>query len=183
MKQLTDFSEQFKANSRTTFSMFLFYIGIALWIGSLVFFGFGVASVLFSSISSRDVAGAVNRAILSRLTIVEFVGGGIILGGLLLRNQQEKGFVWKLPIVIIGIMLTLLIVYSMVIGSQMSSLVSTISSFDNPKAQDVELIAGFTSLHHLYSFLVKINLLLGFVLFVWQTLLYSMPSTKSLSES
>jgi len=183
MKQFTDFSEQFKSNSRITFSMLLFYLGIALWLGGLIFFGFGVAGTLFSSIPSRDIAGAVNRAILSRLIIVEYVGGIGILGGILLLNQKEKGFIWKFPIVIIGIMLTLLVVYSLIIGSQMNSMVSTIGSFDHPLSQDVELIAGFTSLHRFYSLFVKLNLRLGFVLFVCQTLLYSMLNTKNSVKS
>ena len=178
MKQLTEFGERFMANRMLTSSMLLFYFGVALWLGGLMFFGFGVAGTLFTSLPSRDIAGAVNRAILSRLTILEYLGGCFIIGGLLIHNRKEKGIVWKLPFIMIGIMLTLLVVYSIIIGSQMNTLVSDISSFDHPQEQDKDLIAGFTSLHHLYSSLVKLNLFLGFVLFVWQTLLYSLPNGK-----
>ncbi len=178
MKQLTEFGERFMANRMLTYSMLLFYMGIALWVGSLIFFGFGVAGTLFTSLPSRDIAGALNRAILSRLTILEFVGGGFIAGGILLHNRKEKGIAWKFPFIIIGIMLTLLVVYSLIIGSQMNSLIAAISSFDHPQPNDRESIAGFTSLHHLCSTLVKLNLMLGFILFVWQTLLYSLPDGK-----
>ncbi|MBI3258469.1 MAG: DUF4149 domain-containing protein [Ignavibacteriae bacterium] len=178
MKQLTEFRTLFMANRMLTGSMLLFYLGIALWLGGLIFFGFGVASTLFSTLPSRDIAGTVNRIILSRLTILEYVGGCFIIGALLLHNRQEKGFVWKLPFIIIGVMVTLLVVYSLIIGSQMNSLVLSISSFDHPHPKDQDSIAGFTSLHHLYSSLVKLNLGLGFILFIWQTLLYSLPNGK-----
>jgi hypothetical protein len=183
MKQLTEFRERFMENRNLTYSMLLFYMGIALWLGGLIFFGFGVASVLFSSLPSRDIAGAVNRAILSRLTILEYIGGGFIFAGIFIRNKREKGVAWKFPFVVIGVMLTLLVVYSLIIGSQMNSLVASISSFDRPQPQDQDFIAGFGSLHHLYSLLVKLNLMLGFLLFVWQTLLYSLPNDKKLTQS
>lgn len=172
-----DILNTFSSSLRTTqfLAMLLVYGALMLWLGSLVFFGFGVASTVFTHIPSRDLAGTVNGVILSKLTIIEFVAAVLLLGGLLLYNLK-LGKLWaKIPIGIAGVMLVLSFVYGIVIRSSMDDVKASIGSFDNPTQQNVELKAEFDGYHKLYSRLVGINMGLGLVVFIWQTLLFVYP--------
>lgn len=172
-----DTPNTFPSSLRRTqfFSMLLVYGALMLWLGSLVFFGFGVASTVFTHIPSRDLAGTVNGVILGKLTIIELVAGALLLSGLLLYNLK-LGKLWaKIPIGIAGVMLVLSFVYGIVIRSSMDDVKAALGSFDSPTEQNVELRAEFNSYHKLYSRLVGINLGLGLVTFLWQTLLFVYP--------
>src|SRR5690606_9055496 len=95
--------------------------------------------------------------------------------------------IWaKIPIGIAGVMLVIAFVYGVVIRSSLDDVKSRIGSFDNPSPQELELKAEFDGYHKLYSRLVGINMGLGFILFVWQTLIFAFPdrfvSTSSRSD-
>ncbi len=155
-------------------AMLLVYTGLMLWLGGLVFFGFGVAGTIFKHLSSRDLAGDLNGIILGRLNAIEFVAALLLAGGLMLYNIKLN--VWaKIPIVIAGVMLVIALIYGVVIRSSLDDVKSRIGSFDNPSPQELELKAEFDGYHKLYSRLVGINMGLGFILFVWQTLIFAFP--------
>lgn len=155
-------------------AMLLIYTGLILWLGGLAFFGFGVAGTVFKHLSSRDLAGDLNGIILGRLNIIEFVSAVFVVGGLLLYNVRLNTWA-KIPVGIAGVMLVLAFVYGIVIRSSIDDVKSRIGSFDNPAPQELELKAEFDGYHKLYSRLVGMNMGLGLVIFVWQTLIFAFP--------
>lgn len=165
-------------------SMLLVYAGLMFWLGGLAFFGFGVAGTIFQHLSSRDLAGNLNGIILGKLSTMEFISAVLLLGGLLVYNLKLSKVWAKVPIGIAGVMFVLALVYGVVIRSSMDDVKSQIGSFDNPAPQELELKAEFDGYHKLYSRLVGINMGLGFVLFVWQTLIFAYPErfTKALPQ-
>lgn len=165
------------------FSMLLVYAALMLWLGGLAFFGFGVASTVFTHTPSRDLAGNLNGVILGKLSIIEFVAAALLLGGLLLYNLRLSKLWSKIPVGIAGVMLVLALVYGVVIRSSMDDVKTRIGSFNNPTQQNVELKAEFDGYHKLYSRLVGINMGLGLVLFVWQTLLFVYPDKFTRAEN
>ncbi|MCS6808124.1 MAG: DUF4149 domain-containing protein, partial [Bacteroidota bacterium] len=50
------------------------YLGLTLWLGALIFFGIGVAPVVFTALPSKDLAGSLNGIILHRLNMIELAG-------------------------------------------------------------------------------------------------------------
>lgn len=166
-------------------SMLLVYAGLMFWLGGLAFFGFGVAGTIFQHLSSRDLAGNLNGIILGKLSTMEFISAVLLLGGLLVYNLKLSKVWAKIPIGIAGVMFVLALVYGVVIRSSMDDVKTQIGSFDNPAPQELELKAEFDGYHKLYSRLVGINMGLGFILFVWQTLIFAYPErfTKTLPQS
>ncbi len=164
-------SEVVKERKTQLISMLLVYLGIAIWLGGLVFFGFGVASQIFKLSPSRDVAGILNRAFLHRLNILEFVAAAMIFGGMCIFNFRFKNFSYRAPLLLAGVCIILLCVYSFAITPAMNELLLKIPSFEN--GVDPVLKAQFDTYHKMYSTLVQVNLLLLFVIFVWQTVIYA----------
>ncbi len=164
-------SEVLKERKIEIISMLLVYLGIALWLGGLVFFGFGVASQIFKLSPSRDVAGLLNRAFLHRLNILEFVSAALLLVGVSIFNFRFKSLFHRAPLFLAIVAITLLCVYSFVVTPSMNELLLKIPSFEN--GIDPVLKAQFDTYHKMYSILVQINLFLLFVIFVWQTIIYT----------
>ena len=50
---------------------FLLICGIAIFVGSLIMFGYCVAPTLFTILPSKDLAGMVNQAILIKFRILQ----------------------------------------------------------------------------------------------------------------
>jgi len=166
-----NFSEVFKERKVQIFSMILFFLGFALWFGSIVFFGFGIAGQVFKLSPSRDIAGILNRAFLSRLNILEFVSAVLLGGGIILYNFRFKTLFHRAPFFLLIVSATLLGVYALMITPNMNDLLLRIPSFDT--ASDAALKAEFTTYHKIYTSLVQINLILLLALFFWQVLIYS----------
>lgn len=149
--------------------MLCFYAGLMLWLGSLAFFGIGVAPVIFKTLPSKDLAGALNAVILHRLNMVEIVGAAFLAVSfalLLGQSRDKRAFV---PLVLWGVMLLGWCVYALVLTPQMNALRAQISSFDTPDAASQLLVLTFRGYHQWYSRLVGANVLVGLVLLVWQT--------------
>jgi phosphoglycerol transferase MdoB-like AlkP superfamily enzyme len=160
--------------ARTTFAaMLLFYGGMMLWLGSIVFFGVGVASVVFQHLPSKDLAGNLNGIILQRLNVLEMVGAVLACSGVLLWNTTQAMALqrWKMlvPVAVVLLMAANLMVYAQYITPAMQTLKSHIRSFDAPAPSDAPLLSEFRSWHVVYSRLVGINIVLGLGAFVWQT--------------
>jgi hypothetical protein len=165
------FWELLKEKKIQVFSMLLVYLSIVLWLGGIIFFGFGVASQIFKLSPSRDIAGMLNRAFLQRLNIIEFVSSVLLVGGIILYNFRFKTFFYKAPLFLAVICITILCIYSLIITPQMNDLLVKIPSFEN--LSDTALKAQFNTYHTMYSTLVRINLSLLFIIFIWQTLVYA----------
>jgi hypothetical protein len=151
------------------FGLLLFYGSVGVWLGSMIFFGVGVAAPIFKILPSKDLAGTLNAVILQRLNLIEYISFCLLVIGLALCNRPVRGMIRTLPFVIAGIMLCITLWYAQGISPRMNTLKRTIVSFDTPQEQDAQAISEFRSLHIVYSRLVGINAGLLLLLIVWQS--------------
>jgi hypothetical protein len=154
-----------------------FYLGLCLWLGGLALFGYGVAPVIFKTLPSKDMAGALNAVILQRLNLLEFVGAffvGVGLCGFVafsssrraaLRLASVSFLLWTLMTALLG-------VYALGLSPDMNALRARVSSFDKPDKPSLALVEEFRSYHRWYSRLVTANIVLGLALLVVQTRVY-----------
>jgi drug/metabolite transporter (DMT)-like permease len=154
------------------FSMLCFYAGCIVWFGSLMFFGIGVASVIFKILPSKDLAGALNGVILHRLNMLELAGATLIGIGIALVASRVGGRDIRTSALLLVLMLGALCAYALVITAEMNTLRAQINSFDAPSTASLALVQKFRTLHQWYSRLVSGNIMLGLLLFVLQTRLY-----------
>ncbi len=138
----------------------LLYVGIMIFVGSLIMFGFGVAPVLFKVMPTKDLAGMANQAILSRMVILQGIALLIMAGSLILLRNWSGVIVLKSMWFTIGCISILYILYGIVIQQSMLSLNSSIGSFDNPLESGKQALIQFRQLHKLYSFLSSLASLL-----------------------
>lgn len=147
-------------------------LALAVWIGSLVFFGAGVASVVFSPglLPDRTTAGALNSAILGRLGIIEMICGTLLLAGSLYMAVRGRSWMnWV--VLLLGIaMVGTAAYYTNVLYPQMDALRLSIGNFDHISGEKMGLKEAFDQGHVLYSTLVKGVLLAGIVAFVLHTI-------------
>jgi hypothetical protein len=165
------------SRNRLFAAQLLVYGGLILWLGGVVFFAVGVASIIFKTLPSKDLAGALNGVILHRLNILEHVAAALLLAGLAMTNLQN-GFVqyrWQaiLPLAAAVLMACLLVFYAHYIAPAMDALKLNINSFDAPNPTSMPFVAEFRAWHVVYSRCVSANALLGVFVLVWQTWLYS----------
>ncbi|MFY8001063.1 MAG: DUF4149 domain-containing protein [Candidatus Kapaibacteriota bacterium] len=155
---------------RTLFAAaLLFYFGMIVWLGSLAFFGIGVAPVIFKTLPSKDLAGALNAVILHRLNMVELAGAACVgVSFALGASYHERKYVVT-QLALLGVMIGLWGVYAYILTPQMNNLRGQINSFDTPDAASLLLVQTFRSYHQWYSRLVGANMLLGASLLVLQT--------------
>jgi drug/metabolite transporter (DMT)-like permease len=163
-------------------SMLCFYAGCIIWFGSLMFFGIGVASVIFKILPSKDLAGALNSVILHRLNMLELAGATLIGTGIALVASRVDRRDLITSAFLLVLMLAALCAYALVITSEMNTLRTHINSFDAPSAASLEFIQKFRGLHQWYSRLVSGNIMLGLLLFVLQTRLYLRLAASSKSN-
>src|ERR1700730_11815440 len=84
--------------------LFIYLLAIACWLGSVVFFSFFVAPVVFTVLARPD-AGKVVSVIFPRYYILGYVAGGVALViaiYLLAANAGSRGW-WLGAVVAIGI--------------------------------------------------------------------------------
>lgn len=144
----------------------LLYMGIMIFVGSLIMFGFGVAPVLFKVMPTKDLAGMANQAILSRMVILQGIALMIMVGSLILLRNWSGMIVRKSMWFTIGCISILYILYGIVIQNAMLSLQSGIGSFDNPLETGKQALSQFRQLHKLYSFLSSFASLLSIALMI-----------------
>lgn len=144
----------------------LLYVGIMIFVGSLIMFGFGVAPVLFKVMPTKDLAGMANQAILSRMVILQGIALLIMAGSLILLRNWSGVIVRKSMWFTIGCISILYILYGIVIQQSMLSLNSSIGSFDNPLESGKQALVQFRQLHKLYSFLSSFAALLSIALMI-----------------
>lgn len=150
--------------------MLCIYTGITLWLGSLAFFGIGVAPVIFKTLPSKDLAGALNAVILHRLNMLELAGAvSIGIGFVFLFAATNRNQKLLLPMTILLVMVALWCVYALALTPQMNDLRGQINSFDAPDAASLPLVQTFRSYHQWYSRLVGANMFAGLALLVLQT--------------
>jgi len=171
---------------------FLFILGLSIWFGSLIFFGFGVAPVNFNiaeaweltginpqmpkqNVVYQTVAGALTGTSIQRLNILEITSAFMMAVGIMLlwipRNNQSR---WLLAETItLFFSITLLAYYMFYVGDRLFEIQQTIP-VDFSITKDAAKSAAhleFDRLHNLYTTLTKINLfllLLQFIFFTFQ---------------
>lgn len=154
------------------FSMLSFFAGMIVWLGSLIFFGIGVAMIIFKVLPTKDLAGMLNAAILHRLNMLELLGATLIgISIVLLWQRSTKQEIMRS----VGILILMMVFwcgYALILTSEMNTLRSQINSFDAPSVASLPLVQQFRSLHVWYSRLVSGNILFGMILFVLQVRFY-----------
>lgn len=157
----------------------LFSLGTILWLGSLLFFGVGVAMIIFKILPTKDLAGTLNAAILHRLNMIELAGAASMgISFALLWQRAAKRDI----LLLVGILCPMLLcwcAYALGITSEMNTLRANINSFDTPSEAAKELITRFRGYHVWYSRLVSVNILLGFALLVMQMRLLLKMAAKA----
>ncbi len=150
------------------------YLALALWIGGLVFFGAGVASVLFQPgvLPNHTLAGSVNSTILGRLNYIEMVAGVLLMGGVFYTAVRYKQLLnWLTLILVIGMVGTAAY-YTGTLFPRMNALRVEIGDFDNVPAEKMPLKAEFDRGHKLYSTLAKGVLGAGVLVLILHTVAF-----------
>jgi len=150
------------------------YLSLALWIGSLVFFGAGVASLLFQPdmLPSRTLAGAVNSAILGRLGKIEIVAGVLLVGGTFYAAFRYRHVLNWVVLVISAAMLVTAAYYTTTLFPKMDALRVEIGDFDHVPTEKLALREEFEQGHKTYSSLVKGVLAGGVLVLVLHTIAF-----------
>lgn len=149
----------------------LVYLALAVWIGGLLSFGVFVAPTLFGGAVSlpRDVAGAINSAILGRLGMVEVACGVVLVGGTLYGVVRIGSWMnWSAFLLSIA-MLATSFYYARVLFPEMDRLRVQIGSFENLPAEKAPLKKQFDDGHLVYSRLARGVLIGGVLVLVLQT--------------
>ena len=133
--------------------------------------GIAVAGPIFQLSASKTLAGEINGVILGRMNTIEWICGVLaLLSSIGLAIASGSSTMDRLvSIVGIVVMLVLLWIYSSQISGRMNELRATIKDFDHTRT-DTEYVQAkdeFDTLHHRYTTLVGINMLLILGEFVW----------------
>ena len=137
---------------------FIYLLSLVIWIGSIIFFSFFVAPVIFKTLE-REKAGEVVGIIFPRYYLIGYIAGVLSLASLLLSSQSFA----DIKLILILIMLMCYLFAGKVVGPKAKSLKPMIKSEEDSKKLE-ELKAKFSKLH---SLSVKLNgavLLLGILL-------------------
>ena len=132
-------------------------LALSVLIGSVMFFGAGVAGVVFQPelLPSRTLAGAVNAAVLHRLNM--FAGGCsamlvVTLGYLAYSSPRGTSRIaFWLSIPLLGVLLYA----ALVLFPEVNGLRLEIGDFDNVLASKVAAQERFGELHVVYSRLIQ----------------------------
>ncbi len=150
-------------------AMLCVYAGMTLWLGSLAFFGIGVAPVIFKTLPSKDLAGALNAVILHRLNMMELSGAVLVGVGFALLFAASRDKKTWVSVALLSLMVGLWCIYALILTPQMNGLRTQINSFDAPLTTSLPFVQTFRSYHVWYSRLVGTNMITGLILLVWQT--------------
>jgi hypothetical protein len=147
-------------------------LALGIWLGSLIMLGYAVAGPIFQQLPSKTLAGTINGIILGRMNMIEWVCALIALisaVALLITNwQTDSRNLRMVEVVVLCVVSVLLWSYSHSITSRMETLRQSIGDFDHPKqtTEYVQAKSEFDDLHHTYTKLVSINMVLILTSFV-----------------
>ncbi|MEI8134100.1 MAG: DUF4149 domain-containing protein [bacterium] len=153
-------------------------LSLGVWLGSLIMLGAAVAAPVFQVLPSRTMAGNLNAVILGKMNVIEWVCGSLAFVTsvvLLVMNWSGEFRTLRLAeMCLIFLSVSLLWVYTSRLTGRMTELRATIGDFDTPgnTPEYIEAKSEFDTLHHTYSTLVGVNMLIitsAFVLSVVNT--------------
>ncbi len=149
----------------------LMYLSLSVLIGGTLFFGAGVAAVLFEPglLPSRTLAGAVNSAVLHRLGLFS-LGSCVVLalGAVYIAWRYGQWMNW----IVLGLSVAMVIAVaytSWILFPRMDTLRTSIGSFDPVPVEKAELHQQFQEGHVLYSNIMRGVLLSGVVVLMLHT--------------
>jgi hypothetical protein len=121
-------------------------VALGVWLGSIVFFSFCVAPLVFTALPRAD-AGRLVSAIFPLYYYVGYGGGGIVLlTALLMRNRAAPATrTWAVSAVVAGLMLALTLYAGLVVQPRAHALRAQIEGADETAPAKVE----FDRLHRL----------------------------------
>jgi len=140
--------------------IFIYLLALVCWLGSVIFFSFFTAPVVFTVLARPD-AGKVVSVIFPRYYILGYVAGGlafIIAIYLLAASGGHRGW-WLASVLTIGIALGCTIYAGTVVRPRVDA-IRSVSEEANP---DPPTKAEFDRLHHLSVMLNGSVLLLGLI--------------------
>ena len=126
---------------------FIYLLSLVVWIGSIVFFSFFVAPVVFKTLE-REKAGELVGIIFPRYYKVGYVCGTLIFLSFLISGAEEIGLKWCAW----GTMCLTSVLAGVVVNPKAKLLKEKIKSVTEEEKPKIE--AKFKSLH---SFSVKLN--------------------------
>jgi Domain of unknown function (DUF4149) len=147
-------------------------LALLVWVGGITFFAFAAAPLVFQEpvqeiTGGTHVSAMIVNSMLERFTVWQAVCAAVLILALvlqirLLRVNRGRRVVQLLAALV---MTALLAWCGLLIGPRMNALGDEIGNF-NDADQTSEAHIEFDTLHHLYSRLMGINLVLGLGLFV-----------------
>lgn len=140
--------------------IFVYLLAMVCWLGSIIFFSFFTAPVVFTVLARPD-AGKVVSVIFPRYYILGYIAGSIaflLAVYLLVSGSGARGW-WMASVLTIGIALGCTFYAGIVVRPRVDA-IRSVSEQENP---DAATKAEFDSLHHLSVMLNGAVLLLDLI--------------------
>lgn len=131
----------------STLINFIYLLSLVSWIGSIIFFSFFVAPVVFKNLE-REKAGELVGIIFPRYYMIGYVSGVTVLGVFLLAGPESVGLKWCAW----GIMMLGTVSAGLAVNPRAKILKEKLKEASETEKPDLE--ARFKSLH---SLSVKLN--------------------------
>ena len=131
----------------STLINFIYLLSLVCWVGSIIFFSFFVATVVFKTLE-REKAGELVGIIFPRYYMIGYVCGVLVLVALLLTGPETAGLKWCAW----GIMMLGTVCAGLAVNPKARILKKKLK--DAPETEKPDLEARFKTLH---SLSVKLN--------------------------
>ncbi len=145
----------------STILRFLEFLSLGTWVGSILFLSFVVGPGAFSTLGSRDLAGAVVGMALGRLHVLGLIAGVIYLASRVALTRSLSALASAAALLVI-VMLILTLVSQYWVSPRMAQLREQMGSVD-ATPQDNPLRIQFNRLHRISVQLEVAVLLAGLV--------------------
>ena len=142
-----------------TLVRFLMLLTLVVWVGGIIFFAFVVAPALFTTLPSRELAGAVVQRSLAALHWIG-IGCGVVFSACSLVDFRSRVVSVRNAAILLMIALTL--TSQVAVTGRMQRLHASMGAIDSVPANDARR-AQFDSLHQWSTVLEAFVLLLGLV--------------------
>lgn len=143
---------------------FLENLGVGVWVGALVTFGFAVARPVFRSIPNLTTAGGITAHILQRINVIETTAAIMVaIAAVVFLVQADQRTPLRLAKTALALlMIAVFYYYGTVIMERMEHLrLVEIRDFDRLDTATRAFRDEFASLHRLYTRLAQANLFMG----------------------
>ncbi|MFZ3073187.1 MAG: DUF4149 domain-containing protein [Thermodesulfobacteriota bacterium] len=137
---------------------FLHLLSMSIWVGSIVFFSFFAAPIIFKKLP-REVAGDVVGGIFPKYWAIGYAGGAVSLLTLAIMMISEKDRLYA-RLVLLVLMLCVSLYSGLAVGKRAASLKAEMRASGNAEEKDA-LRARFRKVHAISSILNMTVLALG----------------------